>query len=139
LVIDVFFLELSNSFCWLFPDSGSISWSPLKLVPAKTDTFSLFPIGGLIIVEVWEIFEVVLVFVAVFSSVFVICVVLVSFVEDLKGVAPRRFLCFFLQVVEKIPSLDKFFSRELMLILLPLMFYFHIESVCSASIAYFLL
>jgi hypothetical protein len=84
---------------------------------------------------VWEIFEVVLVFVAAFSSVFVICVVLVSFVEDLKGVAPWLFLCWFLQVVEKIQSLDKFFSRELMLILLPLMFYFRIESVCSALTA----
>jgi hypothetical protein len=59
-------------------------------------------------------------------------VVLVSVVEDLKGVAPWPFLCWFLQVVEKIPNLDKFFSRELMLILLPLMFYFRIESVRSA-------
>jgi len=80
---------------------------------------------------VWEIFEVVLVFVAVFCSVFVICVVLISFVEDLKG--PWPFLCWFLQVVEKIPNLDKFFSRELMLILLPLMFYFRIESVRIVS------
>jgi len=88
---------------------------------------------------VWEIFEVVLVFVAVFSGVFVICVVLVSVVEDLNGVAAVPFLCWFLQVVEKIQSLDKFFSRELMLILLPLMFYFRIESVRSALTAYFLL
>ena len=71
----------------------------------------------------WEIFEVVLLFIAVFSGVFVIWVVLVRVVEDLKGVAPWPFLCWFLQVVEKIPNLDKFFSRELMLILLPLMFY----------------
>ncbi len=78
-------------------------------------------------------------FVAVLSEVFVIRGVLVSVVENLKGVAPGPVCCWFLQVVEKIPSLDEFFSRDLMLILLPLVFYFFIESVFSASTVYFLL
>jgi hypothetical protein len=44
----------------------------------------------------------------------------------------------FLMFAEKIQSVDKIFLRDFMLILSPLLFYFGIEGVFSASTAYFL-
>jgi hypothetical protein len=56
-----------------------------------------------------------------------------------SGFGPALFNFWFLEIAEEVESLDEFFLRDFMLIMLPLLLYFCVEGVLSASTAHCLL
>jgi hypothetical protein len=53
-----------------------------------------------------------------------------------SGVGPASFNFWFLKIAEEVESLDEFFLRDFMLILLSLLLYFCVEGVLSALTAH---
>ncbi len=104
----------------------------LEAYACKDSRFSPCWVGRLLVAEVVEVPQVGLRLVLVLR-------VLIGLVESPCGVAQMFFGFWFLKSAEKIDGVDKFFFRDFMLILLPLLLHFCVESVTSAFTGHLLL
>ncbi len=90
------------------------------------------------VVNLWKLLVFIFRVILVSSEILYVSEVLVVAVEVSLIVVRRRGFGWVLEVAEEVQIVDEFFCGDFILILSPLLFYFRIKNIFSASTAYFL-